>query len=59
MCLCGSSGIITATGGLTLAEQNKIVSGGAHSMSLKILLLNKGQSVNLSGWNNALVYKLT
>lgn len=59
ICLCGTSGIITTTGGLTLAEQNKIISGGSHTMNLKILLLNKGQSVHLSGWNNVLVYKLT
>lgn len=58
VCLCGTSGVITASGGLILAEQNKITAGGSHNMSLKILLLNKGQSVDLNGWNNVLVYKL-
>ena len=58
VCLCGSSPVIV-TNGVELLSTGKIYSGGAHSMQLSVIILNKNQSVTVKGWANALVYKLT
>ena len=58
VCIAGQ-GFLVNTDGTELLNTKGITAGGAHHMGLAIILLNKNQSVTVSGWNNARVYRLS
>ena len=57
VCIAGHGFSLTSTGTI-LTNTGAIQAGGAHKMGLAIVKLDKGDTLSVSGWNNALIYKL-
>ena len=56
ICIAGSSPQLK-TDGNVLLNTGSFAAGGAHTMILSVILLNKNQSVIVKGWSNARIYK--
>lgn len=56
-CIAGHGAKLT-TDGKILLNTGEVNAGGAHTMTLSIIMLNKNNQVTVKGWSNARVYKL-